>query len=522
MAAAIVSTNVTDGAVLSNQMFSSGGTASFATNVMTLKSVPTSGSVQLDQVVTAVGVAAGTTIDTLLSGTLNAINSTYGLSTTPGTIATEAMSSMYGTINEWHNATNVSVSIGQLIYVVSTVENSLDYDCRIFDSEGNDYFQYFQNQVQPGDAQNCWIAISKTTVANLVLTIYTNNTNPTNLVIRVISGSNSSGIGNAVDQYAWLTPEGSATLGPHINTLPTTVNSNDLIVTDWAQDTNGQSSPFWIDNSGYTSDYDTQFYAGFHKNVSALGTYNQSVTAATNVIVASGVMAAFTDAPVNTGVFLRRSYGARFHHYINEPISVTAGDLIIVAYSSCSAANPATISDGINTYKSFSTNGIQVPGYCTGYIFYAVAATTTTTLSITITNSAEYAGSMFVHIVAGCISDVNTVLDVSSVLQESTSTNTHTANSVTTTTKNSYLFSFWFQDYGGFRGIQSTGFKIQRAMSSNGYRVWNFVSDKVSNAIGTYQDSMLIEETEIFGNITIAFKGINTSSYDATKMMLCA
>lgn len=69
----------------------SGGTASFATSVMTLVSVPTSGSIQIGQVVAAAGVAYGTTILSLASGVLGAAGSTYNLSTTPGTIATEAL-----------------------------------------------------------------------------------------------------------------------------------------------------------------------------------------------------------------------------------------------------------------------------------------------------------------------------------------------------------------------------------------------------------------------------------------------
>ena len=65
-----------------------GGTASFATSIMTLQAVPTSGSIQVGQMVSAVGVTYGTIITGLLTGVLNAIGSTYQLSTSPGTIAT--------------------------------------------------------------------------------------------------------------------------------------------------------------------------------------------------------------------------------------------------------------------------------------------------------------------------------------------------------------------------------------------------------------------------------------------------
>lgn len=74
----------------------SGGQASFATNVMTLTVAPTSGGVQAGQSVTAVGVQPGTQIAALLSGTWNAVGSTYSLSTTPGTIAAEAFTTLSG------------------------------------------------------------------------------------------------------------------------------------------------------------------------------------------------------------------------------------------------------------------------------------------------------------------------------------------------------------------------------------------------------------------------------------------
>ena len=80
-----------------NQNGSSGATASFATNVMTLVTIPTSGAVAIGQTVVSAGVAAGTTIVALASGTMNVAASTYTLSTTPGTITTQAMATANGT-----------------------------------------------------------------------------------------------------------------------------------------------------------------------------------------------------------------------------------------------------------------------------------------------------------------------------------------------------------------------------------------------------------------------------------------
>ena len=72
-----------------------GATASFATNIMTLVTVPTAGAITIGSIVSAAGVATGTTITGLLSGTINAVGSTYSLSTSPGTIGTESIMTFY-------------------------------------------------------------------------------------------------------------------------------------------------------------------------------------------------------------------------------------------------------------------------------------------------------------------------------------------------------------------------------------------------------------------------------------------
>lgn len=65
------------------------GTASFATNVMTV-TVVTSGTVDVNDVVTSAGVAAGTVVTAQLTGTPGGVG-TYSLSTTPGTITAQAV-----------------------------------------------------------------------------------------------------------------------------------------------------------------------------------------------------------------------------------------------------------------------------------------------------------------------------------------------------------------------------------------------------------------------------------------------
>lgn len=65
------------------------GTASFATNVMTVTAA-TSGTVDVNDVVTSAGVAAGTYVVAQLTGTPGGVG-TYTLSTTPGTITAQAV-----------------------------------------------------------------------------------------------------------------------------------------------------------------------------------------------------------------------------------------------------------------------------------------------------------------------------------------------------------------------------------------------------------------------------------------------
>jgi hypothetical protein len=74
------------------------GTASFATDVMTVVT-QTSGLILPGDVVTSSSVTAGTTIVAQLTGTPGAVGSTYSLSTTPGTIATQAATTASSTLN---------------------------------------------------------------------------------------------------------------------------------------------------------------------------------------------------------------------------------------------------------------------------------------------------------------------------------------------------------------------------------------------------------------------------------------
>ncbi|MCI4437161.1 MAG: hypothetical protein JHC33_10185 [Ignisphaera sp.] len=70
---------------------STGGQASFSDSVMTLTTQPSGGAIAIGQHVTGVNIPAYTYINALKTGTINAVGSTYDLTTTPGTIDPEAI-----------------------------------------------------------------------------------------------------------------------------------------------------------------------------------------------------------------------------------------------------------------------------------------------------------------------------------------------------------------------------------------------------------------------------------------------
>lgn len=77
------------------------GTASFATNVMTV-TVATSGAVLVGSVITSAGVAAGTYVTAQLTGTPGGVG-TYSLSTAPGTITAQAVTTSDYVETTWYS-----------------------------------------------------------------------------------------------------------------------------------------------------------------------------------------------------------------------------------------------------------------------------------------------------------------------------------------------------------------------------------------------------------------------------------
>lgn len=90
------------------------GTASFATNVMTVVTQTAGSIIAVGDVVTSAGVTAGTTVTAILSGAPGAVGSTYSLSTAPGTIATQAATTASAVLNVTAVA-NGGLSVGDVI-----------------------------------------------------------------------------------------------------------------------------------------------------------------------------------------------------------------------------------------------------------------------------------------------------------------------------------------------------------------------------------------------------------------------
>jgi hypothetical protein len=90
------------------------GTASFATDVMTVVTQTANSIITVGDVLTSSGVTAGTTITAQLTGAPGAVGSTYSLSTTPGTIATQAATTASNVLNVTAVADG-GLSVGQVI-----------------------------------------------------------------------------------------------------------------------------------------------------------------------------------------------------------------------------------------------------------------------------------------------------------------------------------------------------------------------------------------------------------------------
>ncbi len=90
------------------------GTASFATNVMTVVAQTAGSLIEVGDTVTSAGVAGGTTITAQLTGTPGAVGSTYSLSTAPGTIATQAATTTSTTLNVTAVGTG-ALSVGDVL-----------------------------------------------------------------------------------------------------------------------------------------------------------------------------------------------------------------------------------------------------------------------------------------------------------------------------------------------------------------------------------------------------------------------
>lgn len=90
------------------------GTASFATDVMTVVTQTAGSIISVGDVVTSATVAGGTTILQQLTGAPGAVGSTYLLSTSPGTIATQAATTASDVLNVTASLTG-GLSVGDVI-----------------------------------------------------------------------------------------------------------------------------------------------------------------------------------------------------------------------------------------------------------------------------------------------------------------------------------------------------------------------------------------------------------------------
>lgn len=98
-----------------------GATCSYATTVMTCTVIPTSGTFAVGQEIQAVGVAPGTTIASLGTGTGGL--GTYNLSTTPGTIAAETTAGL--SWYYWYLIRRPDTGVIDVVFSLSSVSPTL-------------------------------------------------------------------------------------------------------------------------------------------------------------------------------------------------------------------------------------------------------------------------------------------------------------------------------------------------------------------------------------------------------------
>ena len=218
---------------------------------------------------------------------------------------------------------------------------------------------------------------------------------------------------------------------------------------------------------------------------------------------------------------LRSTYGTA-NSLIQTGVSVVAGDLIVVCYSSTNSLLTSTCADndsgGSNTYNQVGTGiagtGIQV------HMFYALAKATNASLTITVTASGASTNTIEVGVYSGPLATLASVLDVSAT-KAGTSTTAQTSASITTTDPNDLILAFYGQDSASASlSADTQSFVTDKAISSDGANVFQYLQRRIVSSTGTYQDAFTSSASVPYTSIIAAFKAAASSgSYDPSWMM---
>lgn len=190
---------------------------------------------------------------------------------------------------------------------------------------------------------------------------------------------------------------------------------------------------------------------------------------------------------------------------VQSGVVVTTGQGILVGYSYNAALAGVTCSDnsggGTNTYNQIGT-GINVALHSvSGHVFYAIAKASET-LTITCTTEADQA--ILVHVITGNNTTLASVLDTSSTLAETSDTNSHVGNNISTGYAKDYLFSFWYA-HNNTDTVTENGQSFVKQGEITGIPISSF--DRIVTSTGTYHDAITGTANNAYGNFTAAFKG---------------
>ena len=204
---------------------------------------------------------------------------------------------------------------------------------------------------------------------------------------------------------------------------------------------------------------------------------------------------------------LRQSYIAQDTN-VQSNVSVIAGDLIVVGFPiGVGPISGLTCTDSDSNVYNLAASVVNTVGVGTGYIFYAVAKSTNTALTITLSSGSVVLLDTFTEIISGMNQSLASVKDVSVTTIDTAAISNHTTNTLTTTTSD-YIVTLWLQNNTNATLTENgTGFTIY---NQAGYATG--MAGRFASTPGNYAEAVTTSDAVICASIMVAFKVASVSS----------